>query len=252
MPLPSPSPDWALFLDFDGTLVDIAPTPDAIVVPDGLPDLLAGLARRLDGAVAVVSGRRLGDIDVYLNHRLTALAGLHGLERRRSDGAFDRRDLPEGVLAQARRELTRFAAGHEGVLVEDKGGSIGLHYRQAPECADACEALTRRLADASDGLLVVQSGKMVSEVKANGHHKGDAVAAFMSEQPFAGRTPVYAGDDVTDENGFAKVNEMNGVSIKVTQAPANTAAVHTLADPAAMRAWLADVLAALPEPETGA
>jgi trehalose 6-phosphate phosphatase len=215
MALPHPRPDWALFLDFDGTLVEIADTPGAIVVDPGLPDLLRRLGGALDGALAVVSGRQLGDLDGYLEGAVPALAGLHGWEHRSADGTIHRTPLPETELGKARAVLRSFADEHPGVLLEDKGGAIGLHYRLAPQHAAACEGIIEVLAAHSAGVLNVQRGKMVCELKADGRHKGEAVSCFMAEPPFAGRVPVFVGDDVTDEDGFRAANARGGTSIRV-------------------------------------
>lgn len=235
--LPQPGRDWALFLDFDGTLVEIAETPESIVVDPSLGRLLDGVARYLDGALAVVSGRPIADIDRYLGSAVAAVAGLHGLERRTPDGHMHRSDSGADDIAAARERLQAFAATNINIHLEDKGLSLALHYRQAPEGASACEDIIRSLAAASDGRLEVQAGKMVYELKPVGGDKGDAVMAFMSAPPFAGRTPVFVGDDVTDEHGFAVVNDHDGISVVVGDRMPS-AARWRIVDITALYAWL--------------
>ncbi|MFC4726812.1 trehalose-phosphatase [Coralloluteibacterium thermophilus] len=235
-PPPAPAADWALFLDVDGCLLEFAPTPDAVIVPPGLPGTLTALQRRLDGALALVSGRSLAALDrIFEPLRLTA-AGLHGLERRawagevhapRRPAAFD--DVLDDAHALARR--------HPGVVVEDKGVNLGLHWRLAPEAAGAVAAFAEAALLRLPGYRL-QPGDHVVELRPEGAHKGTAIAAFLAEPPFAGRVPVFAGDDRTDEYGFEVVNAHGGISILVGDRP-DTAARHALADPAAVRRWLA-------------
>ena len=215
MNVPDPRANWALFLDFDGTLVDIADRPDAIIVDPALPDLLRAVSARLSGALAVVSGRPIAEIDRFLHDAVTPVAGLHGVERREVAGDIRIGEVPDALIAEARETLTAFAAAHDGVLLEDKQVGLVLHYRLAPDRQADCEALTGSIAQASGGRLVVQPGKMVSELKAKGHHKGQAVEAFLAIPPFRGRTPVFVGDDITDEAAFAVVNDLDGISIRV-------------------------------------
>lgn len=237
MSLPEPRADWALFLDFDGTLVDIADRPDAIVVDPGLPALLSRVTGQLSGALAVVSGRPIAEIDSFLQGAVRPVAGMHGVERREPEGDIRVGAVPVDLIADARAQLTAFAADHDGVLLEDKRFGLVLHYRLAPDKQLECEALTRAIAAGSDGRLKVQPGKMVSELKASDHHKGEAVRAFMAVAPFRGRTPVFAGDDITDEDAFAVVNEMGGVSIRVGPAPV-TAARYVVDSVESFRGWL--------------
>jgi len=226
----------ALFLDFDGTLVDIAPAPDAIVVPPGLPALLAVLHGRLGGALAVVSGRPIAEIDRHLGFELPA-AGLHGLEQRLA-GAVVRPEPPSG-LAAVRTAIAAAGVAADGVLVEDKGASIALHYRDVPARGPATVALARRLVGADPDLAVL-AGKMVVEIKPKAASKAAAVHRFMGEPPFAGRRPVFVGDDVTDEDGMRAALAAGGRAVKV--GPGVTVATDRLADPAAVAAWLARLL----------
>jgi trehalose 6-phosphate phosphatase len=189
----------ALFLDFDGTLVELAETPDAIRVSPELPKLLARLGDRLDGRLAIISGRAIGDLERYLSCRGLAVSGSHGLELRLSDGSLVPLAAPRG-LDQARERVGRFAEALPGILIEDKPFSIAVHYRRAPEREAHVRAFMDGLAAATG--LVVQQGKMVTELRPAGADKGDAVRAFMAEPPFAGARPLFVGDDLTDEDAF--------------------------------------------------
>ncbi len=225
----------ALFLDFDGTLVEIAPDPGSVRVPPALPDVLARIAHRLSGAVAIVSGRSLGEIDRFLAPFASAASGLHGLERRLAAGA--------PVVSVPRPEpLDRLAAafagsglGGDGVLVEDKGATVAFHFRAVPERGAAISTFVRDFAGERSGLAVVE-GKMVIEVKPGGADKGLAIRAHLATAAFRGRVPVFLGDDVTDEDGFAAVLDLGGVAVKVGEGP--TVATHRLADVAAVHSWL--------------
>jgi trehalose 6-phosphate phosphatase len=249
LPLPDPGARWALFLDFDGTLVDIAPAPDLVHVPGGLPALLERLRDRLDGALGIVSGRPIGQIDAYLRPFRAATAGLHGLERRRADGTLVETP-PHPALERLRARLVPFVASRPGLLLEDKGLSIALHYRNAPERGDECRAeMEAALADAPG--LDLLHGKMVFEARPHGMDKGSAIALFLTEPPFHGRTPVFAGDDRTDEDGFRIVAARGGLTVKV--GAGDTLAAIRAGGVAEIHEWLtrlADHLDASAKPET--
>ncbi len=218
MDLPEPRLDWALFLDFDGSIVDIAPTPESIDVPETLPPLLAALREALGDAVAIVTGRPIEQIDGFLGAVVPAVAGLHGFERRTADGAIVRPTLPPHCPRNVRVSLREFAARHRGVLVEDKKFAVALHYRLNPSLTDACrDAVNAALAGETEDWQVVE-GKFALDIKPRAFTKGTAIEAFMREAPFRGRTPVFCGDDVTDEDGFAIVNARDGVSIRIGRA----------------------------------
>ena len=238
--LPEPCPDWALFLDFDGCIVDIAPTPEAVDVPDCLPSLLVALRAALGGAVAIVSGRPIEQIDGFLGAAVPAVAGLHGLERRTADGRIVRPPAASNELQAARALLQAFAAERPGVLVEDKTHTLALHYRLSPSLRDDCrDVVNAALEHTPQGWQVIE-GKCVLEIRPRGPTKGTAIDAFMGEAPFRGRTPVFCGDDVTDEDGFAVVNARGGVSIRVGEGAATRAAVQV--DTAGeLRDWLTRV-----------
>ncbi len=238
--LPEPRAGWALFLDFDGSIVEIAPTPGAVEVPETLPPLLRGLRGALGGAVAIVTGRPIAGIDSFLGDAVPAVAGLHGLERRGADGAIVRPPLPGDALRRAVARLEAFAAAHPGVLVEDKTRSVALHYRLAPEAEAACrDAMQAALADGLAGWAVAE-GKRVFEIRPEGVTKGTAIAAFMAEAPFRGRVPVFCGDDITDEDGFAAVDALGGIGIRVGEG-APTRAAFEVATVGELLGWLARV-----------
>ncbi|MGE5548612.1 MAG: trehalose-phosphatase [Solirubrobacterales bacterium] len=232
-PPPRPSPDWAFFLDVDGTLIEIAPTPSAIHIPSELPGQLKALADRHGGAVATVSGRTIDNQTELLAPEVFPAAGLHGLERRRFDGTL-LRPPPLPGLDDLRRRLKPLEGG--GVVLEDKGLSLALHYRLAPGREEECrQAVAAAAADHPEFRLL--AGKMVFELKPAGVDKGTAVQAFMAEPPFRGRVPVFVGDDVTDEDGFVAANRLGGFAVLVGPARP-TAARYRLDDVAACRQWL--------------
>jgi trehalose 6-phosphate phosphatase len=233
---PAPQPGWAYFLDIDGTLVDIADSPAGARLDPALRRLIAALHRCADGAVALISGRSIGDIDRLFPSIRFPAAGQHGIERRDAAGRISRHAFPSGELAWVRQRLGAAAARHPGLLLEDKGLSVALHYRRAPRLAGYAHRLVRSVGARLGAQFAVQTGKRVVEVKPAGKDKGVAVLEFLQEAPFLGRTPVFVGDDVTDEYGFATVNRLNGHSIKV--GPGRTAARWRLRDVRAVQRWL--------------
>jgi trehalose 6-phosphate phosphatase len=234
----------ALFLDVDGTLVEIEREPGAVHVPERLCQILAELEQALDGAVALVSGRSLEQLDRLFSPLRLSAAGLHGLERRNLRSEVVRAKPDPGVFEAARRQLRAFADQHPGVLLEDKGLTLALHYRNAPDQHATAAKVAKDAVAASRGALGLLEGKMVFELKPPGCDKGQAIAAFMCEAPFAGRQAVFAGDDVTDEAGFKVVNQLGGISIRIGADDRPTAAGHGHEDVGAMQTWLADLLAA--------
>lgn len=237
---PRCEPRAALFLDLDGTLIEIAARPELVRVPADLPGLLARLAGGRAGALAVVSGRALADIDRLLAPWQGAAAGLHGAERRRANGTIERTADPgaAAALARLRPILEAVAAEAPGVFVEDKGAALALHYRAAPGRAAALCAAARDLAVQSAAALRLVEGKMVLEFRPASASKGTAIAAFLGEPPFRGRAPVFLGDDATDEDGFAEVNRRGGLAIRVGP-PGGSAACFALPSVAAALSWLA-------------
>jgi trehalose 6-phosphate phosphatase len=232
-------PSCALFLDFDGTLVDLAPQPEAVVVPAGLVATLDALSQYLGGALALISGRPIEQIDAFMKPQQFPVAGVHGTERRRADG--DLTLLSTQPLQRIEQAALALAAQHPQLRIEKKRGSLALHYRQAPELECLCLRTMEAAVDESPGLTLLR-GKMVVEAKPGGSSKGRAIEAFMQEAPFTGRLPVFVGDDFTDEVGFAAVQRMKGFGIKVGEGP--TAAQQRLASPAALRDLLRLAVAA--------
>lgn len=236
--LPIPRTDWALFFDIDGTLLEIAPTPDAVIVGERVLAVLEALHQASDGAVALVSGRALDRIDqLFAPLRLPA-SGLHGLEMRLGSGEVRRPPTPTEGFEHMRKALGDFAAAHSGLLLEDKGQSLALHYRLVPELESRARAQVEDVIERWGEGYSLLAGKMVLEVKPADTDKGQVIKAFMATKPFAGRCPVYVGDDVTDEDAFAVVNQMGGETIHVGPASA-TQARHKVADVPTLLDWLA-------------
>ncbi|MFC7499672.1 trehalose-phosphatase [Enterovirga sp. GCM10030262] len=235
-PPPSLAEGAALFLDFDGTLVELAETPQAIRVSPALDSLLSRLSHRLHGRLAIVSGRAIADLERHLDCSAVAVSGSHGLELRLRDGTELPLAAPAG-LAEARREVDRFAASVAGLLAEHKPYGVALHFRRAPERAESARSFMEALA--ANAGLVVQTGKMVVELRPGGADKGDAVRAFMAEPEFAGARPVFVGDDVTDESAFEAAAGLGGAGILVGP-PRATAALWRLDGVAAVAAWLGE------------
>ena len=241
--LPSPpriDRDAALFLDVDGTLLEIAPRSDLVRVPPGLPGLLGELAAKRGGALALISGRPLAELDRLFRPWRGAVAGVHGSERRRADGSLDHHAEPDAAAALDRiRPRLAALAGTGGVLVfEDKQRGLALHYRAAPQRGDEIVAVAGALQREVGPALRLICGKMVVEFQPRGADKGAAIAAFMAEPPFLGRFAVFAGDDATDEDGFAEIARRRGIGIRVGP-PAETRAGYGLPSVASVLAWLA-------------
>jgi trehalose 6-phosphate phosphatase len=232
-------PSCALFLDFDGTMVDIAPQPHAVHVPELLIGVLRDLNDYLQGAVAIISGRPIAQLDAYLAPLRLPVAGVHGAERRGADGVVHLLNThPLDHVEAATRAL---AAQHHGLLVENKRGSLALHYRQRPELEDLCLQTMQKAVEESPGLTLLR-GKMVAEAKPGGASKGRAIEDFLAEPPFTGRTPVFIGDDITDEVGFSTVQRLGGLGIKVGEG--TTVAWRRVPDPTTLRRELEAAVAA--------
>ncbi len=236
-PLPGPT-RAAFLLDFDGTLVDIAPTPDAVLVPDGLPGVLLRLRALCGDALAVISGRPIDQIDHFMPHVPFAVAGEHGIAIRHApDAPVRRADLPP-LPPHWLDAAERLTAQHPGTTVERKQAGLVLHYRAAPDAGPALrdEAAAWIAADAEQRFHL-QPAKMAWELKPNGVDKETAVRAVMEQPPFAGRLPIYVGDDVTDEDGIRGAEALGGVGLRIPR---------DHADPAAFRAWLAVLATTVP------
>ena len=235
-PFPDDPQSWALFLDFDGTLTELVDTPEQVEVDTQLTASLTGCERLLGGALAIISGRPIVELDSFLRPARLTSAGLHGIERRLPDGSIRNNAAADPAdLDRIREHLTTLVAADRRLLLEDKGATVALHYRLAPERMSDCLAAMREAVGARPNLEVLE-GKMVVEVKTAGVDKGTTIKDFLSLEPFRGRRPVFAGDDVTDELGFAAINELGGISIKVGPGP--TRASHRCADVGAFLKWL--------------
>lgn len=233
---PPASLNWAYFLDVDGTLIDIADTPQAVYVGQALLDLIANLHLACGGALALVSGRMISDLQARTKLFQLPIAGLHGLERRDSVGRLWIHAAPPTAKGAIKDALAPILARYPDLLLEDKGLTLALHYRQAPALAAYVNRLMSHLVILYGPELELQRGKFVAEIKPAGINKGTAITVYLSELPFRGRRAVFIGDDQNDEYGFAAVNALNGISIKVGKGP--SCAQFRLPDVAAVHQWL--------------
>lgn len=228
----------AFFLDLDGTLAPIASRPELAAVPATTVKILQGLQQACGGAVAIVSGRGLETIDTLLAPLQLPAAALHGAIWRGPTGEVHQQAIDTQALAHMREALRALVARDAGLQLEDKGSALAMHYRGAPQWRDEVqETVAELLRDHQDSFTALP-GKMVLEIKPKFADKGLAIARFMEMEPFMGRTPVFAGDDLTDETGFQVVRLMHGVSIKIGPEP--TQAQWRLADPAALAQWMGE------------
>jgi trehalose 6-phosphate phosphatase len=230
-----------LFLDVDGTLLEHAPQPQEVRVSPRLMMLLRTLSDASGAAIALISGRSVEDLDQLFAPLHLPAAGQHGAERRSADGTMHHQPLMlRERLATAEPFLARLTEKHAGLVAENKGLSLALHFRRAPELQQQVEremlAIARGLGDGFE----IQEGKFVIEIKPSGRDKGTAIAEFMAEEPFAGRTPAFLGDDLSDEYGFTLVNANGGHSIKVGTGP--SVARWRLSNAVAVHAWLGAAL----------
>ena len=235
-PAPGADDEWALFLDVDGTLLDFASHPQGVHVDARLHDDLATLRERLHGAVALLSGRTLAQLDELFDWSRHAAAGLHGSQFRFADGRSSDEDGQARVAALRSVAESRMAQ-MRGVLLEDKRQALALHYRNAPHQRERVEQLAQELLRYAGRDFTLQRGNHVVELKPAGTDKGQALAMLMDSEPFRGRQPWMLGDDLTDEHAFDEVNACGGVSVVVgTRRP--TQANFALDDPPAVRTWL--------------
>lgn len=235
-PPPALDPACALFLDVDGTLVGFAAQPEDVRLSPQVRDWIARIGQRLDGALALVSGRPLAQLDqLFAPLRLPA-AGLHGTQLRRSADETPQAAETARWLHELHLQAMRFAHAHPGVRVEAKGQALALHWRNAPAAAQAVIAFAHAQLPLLPGVRL-QPGNHVVELVSASHDKGTAVTALMGTAPFAGRVPVFVGDDLTDEDGFAAAARLGGYGILVG-ARAGSQARHALPDIAAMHDWL--------------
>lgn len=225
----------AFFFDVDGTLLELEPKPQDVVADEDLRRLLQDVSARLNGAVALVSGRSLHDLDRIFAPLVLPAAGLHGSEIRYPDGSV--RSAPSRLMDHARPEVGRFVASHPGLFLEDKGATLAVHFRQRPELGVTVLQFLTTFTPGDE--IAVQEGKLVVELKSALFDKGTAIASLLERAPFAGRAPVFFGDDLTDEAGFAFVNKTGGSSVRIGSPATPTEARLHLADEADLRAWLA-------------
>ncbi|HEB1301122.1 TPA: trehalose-phosphatase [Escherichia albertii] len=212
--LPELSAKYAWFFDIDGTLAEIKPHPDQVAVPDKILQGLQRLATISHGALALISGRSMVELDALVNPYRFPLAGVHGAERRDINGKTHIVHLPKAMARDICVQLHMAIAQFPGAELEEKGMAFALHYRQVPQYEDALLTLARHITQTWPQ-MVLQQGKCVVEIKPGGTSKGGAIVAFMQETPFIGRKPVFLGDDLTDESGFAVVNRLGGISVKI-------------------------------------
>ncbi|WP_432200835.1 trehalose-phosphatase [Erythrobacter sp. W53] len=224
----------AVFIDFDGTLVEIAETPDSICIKQGLVDDLSKLAEKFNGRMALVSGRSVEDLSKHLGSGLTiAQAGSHGADKRLADGAV-LGDIPQPLPQEVIGALTSFAGRNE-LRYEAKTHGGALHYRENPAAENAAQLFAEAVAH--DHGLSLKRGKSVVELVRPGADKGSAVEAFMQIKPFAGSTPIFIGDDVTDEDGFAACETLGGFGVLVGELR-ETKARYRLASVSRVHQWL--------------
>lgn len=242
-PLPEANARWALFLDVDGTLLDFNDDPRAVSVSKKLLALLHALHDALQGALALVSGRGLDDLDRLFGQPHWAGAGLHGLELRRADGSFRRLSVTPEEQQRMHQATTALVARFDGAQLEDKQMAVALHCRRAPHLFDELRHAAEAMIDQLPG-YELQPGNLVIEFKPAGIDKGRAVNELLASTPFLGRVPVYLGDDLTDEHAFASLRRKHGMGVLIGS-PRATQASFSLPDPAAVEAWLVRVLDAL-------
>lgn len=234
-PPPPLASDQCLFLDIDGTLVEFTDTPSQTFADDEIKVLLDHLMHRLAGAVALVSGRQINTMDQLFAPLQLPAAGLHGVERRDSSGTLHGAKFEDQRLSRARKALALLADSYPGTIIEDKGRNIAVHFRLAPQFGElvhrSVEAIVAPLAEEYQ----LQDGVLMVEIKPRGFNKGSAVASFMREPPFAGRRPVFVGDDLTDRDGFAAVEALGGISVSVGE---RVRGQYQLDNVGSVRRWL--------------
>ncbi|MGO1298687.1 MAG: trehalose-phosphatase [Vibrio sp.] len=239
---PLPFDNVALFFDFDGTLVELQATPEAVIVDDELRTLLQSLGREVNQALALISGRSLDSLDHLLAMPTVNVSGSHGMQFRcgSSEDTFlhpETITLPDSLI----KDCQRFCQQHD-LLLEDKPLTVAIHYRSKPEMENQVETYLQQLSERFASLnLSIQAGKSIRELKPTGINKASALDYFMNQAEFKGRTPWYFGDDVTDEDAFTWINERHGVSVKIGDGESN--AQYQLTSPQEVVGFLQDRLA---------
>jgi trehalose 6-phosphate phosphatase len=231
--------DLALFLDVDGTLLEIASTPDRVRVPASLRNTLHLSFTRQGGALALMSGRSLAELDELFAPARYPASGKHGLEVRLPSGEVRRPEFDPAILDRARRWLGLLQKEHRGLLLEDKGIALAMHFRLAPRLEPEVHGVMCELAEELGGNFIIRPGKCVMQLMPRGFSERSAIELFMQQREFTGRTPVFVGDDPTDEVGFEAVNEMGGHSIRVGNLE-ETAARYRFGSVSTVTAWLRD------------
>jgi trehalose 6-phosphate phosphatase len=240
--VPLPKTAWCLFLDVDGTLLELAESPGAVAVDPHLMPLIERLRAASSGALALVSGRTIADLDRLFNASNLPLAGMHGCERRDARGKLHVAPVAIEQLAEVREGLNRLVARHPGLLLEDKGAGLALHFLKARELEHELRAEVALLAAPLVPRFALLDGHAVIEVKPAAHTKDSAVTEFMEEEPFRGRLPIFIGDDQTDYGGFAAVRRFAGLAIAVGP---RVKAEWWLPGPAAVHQWLGELAGAV-------
>jgi trehalose 6-phosphate phosphatase len=237
----APTESSAYFFDVDGTLLELRRRPEEVVADEHLRGLLTRLQTAAGGAVALVSGRSIADLDRIFDPLTLPTAGLHGADIRFPDGS---RQLPRtDLMDEVRPLVAAFAASHEGIWLEDKGATLAMHFRERPELAGEILAFLSHFQQGRD--LAVQEGKMVVELKSAAHDKGTAIRTLLERPPFEGRQPVFVGDDLTDEHGFVEVQRVGGIAIRIGVPDVLTEARLHMPDPAYLRDRLRELAAHL-------
>jgi len=243
-PMPPSSVDLnqsCIFLDFDGTLVEIEDRPDDVRLDKATLKLIERLRDRVGRALALVSGRDIHVIDRLMFPLVLPVAGVHGLQRRDAAGRLHSPVIDQNAVEAIAAQLDSAFAAEPGVVIEKKTGAVAIHFRLRPDFESRCLAVARKIIGDRPDLHLIE-GKMVCEIRLHGNDKGAVIAAFLEERPFKGRKPIFVGDDATDEPGFVAVNARDGLSIKI--GADLTAAKYRAATILDLRAWLEDLVAA--------
>jgi trehalose 6-phosphate phosphatase len=240
MQMPPPSLAWCLFLDVDGTLIDLTDSPLNCHADAELKTLLGEVAERLGGALALVSGRAIEYLDELFSPLRLPAAGLHGVERRKASGDMHGASFIDARLDRARVSLAALVETIPGALLEDKGRNIAVHFRKAAGSEAIIRDAVRAIAAQLGSNYQIQAGNMMLEIKPRGFDKASAIKAFMNEPPFSGRQPVFVGDDLTDQEGLKAVEDRGGISIAVGD---RVHGQYRLENSAAVRSWLRGIAA---------
>ncbi len=232
---------YCVFLDFDGTLVQIQDRPDDVRVEASTLRFIERLQGKVGGAFALISGRDIDVVDRLLHPLVTPVAGVHGLQRRDAEGQLHSPVIDQRIVEAIATDIEAAFNEEPSIIIEKKTGAVALHYRLRPDFETRCLALAETIVRNQPELHLIK-GKMVCEIRINGNDKAAVIEAFLAERPFKGRIPIFAGDDATDESGFAAVNAGGGVSIKIGGGP--TSAKFRAADVVELRNWFEGLLEA--------